>query len=656
MKTWWKYIKPYLAYFILGPLCMIVEVIGEVLMPKFLATVINLGSAFQNTGLYISQLMSNVASGQSIDSQSVLVEKLIKCFEYLDYDALSATGEKILSAIELGDMTLLLGNLSEAQVIFDSINNSPYMWQTIGVASLMVLTALLMIVGGVGGAYFGAKAAINFAADLRLDVYKKVQGFSFSNIDKFSTGSLVTRLTNDVTQLQNFINMLLRMCLRAPGMLIGALIMAIALKPDLATVLLVTIPIMTIGTLFIVTRGFPKFAKMQEKVDALNSTVQENITNIRVVKSFVREDFQEEKFRASNKNLKDAGMSAQRNMILLSPVVTLCMNLTTVAILWFGGNMVIGNTMEIGDLSAFLTYVTQILFSLTMLTMVIMFSSRAMASAKRIKEVLGEVSDISDEDSKCKCSEITRGEVEFRNVNFRYFKHSPDLVLKNINLKIESGKTVGIIGSTGCGKTTLVSMIPRLYDVDEGEILVDGINVKDYSLVNLREKIGMVLQKNLLFSGSILDNLRWGDADASMEEVRKAAEYAQANKFIDGFSDGYDHVIDQGGVNVSGGQQQRLCIARALLKKPTILILDDSTSAVDTATEAQIRRAFKEELKDSTKIIIAQRISSVKDADYIVVMDDGSIKAIGTHNELLDSCEEYQEIFYSQQEKKEEVK
>ena len=656
MKTWFKYIKPYIGYFILGPICMIIEVIGEVLMPKFLATVINLGSAFQNTGTYISELSATILNGGTVEQGSVVAEKLMKCIGYLDHDGLNVIGYNIMTAIENADMSALSGYLSEADVLFASLSNSPYIWQTIGVACLMVLTALLMIVGGVGGAYFGAKAAINFAADLRLDLYKKVQGFSFSNIDKFSTGSLVTRLTNDVTQLQNFINMLLRMCLRAPGMLIGALIMAIVLKPQLATVLLVTVPLMMAGTLFIVTRGFPKFAKMQDKVDALNSTVQENITNIRVVKSFVREDYQEEKFRQSNANLKKSGMSAQLNMILLSPVVTLSMNITTVAILWFGGQMVIGNTMEIGDLSAFLTYVTQILSSLTMLTMVLMFSSRALASAKRIKEVLEEVPDISDIDAKYTEKEITRGEIEFKNVSFRYFKNSPDLVLKNINLKIEAGKTVGIIGSTGCGKTTLVSMIPRLYDADEGDILVDGVSVKDYSLVHLRDKIGMVLQKNLLFSGSVLDNLRWGDSDATLDEVRQAAEYAQANKFIDGFTEGYDKMIDQGGVNVSGGQQQRLCIARALLKKPTILILDDSTSAVDTATEAQIRKAFKEELNESTKIIIAQRITSVKDADVIIVMDDGCITGIGTHDELIVNNEEYREIYYSQQERKEENK
>lgn len=654
MKTWYKYIKPYLLYFILGPICMIVEVIGEVLMPKFLATVINLGSAFQNTDSYIEQLISSISNGEIIEKGSVIVEKLITCIKYLNHDELNIIGENIILATENGDMALLSTHLTEADAVFGTLVNSPYIWQTLGVAGLMVLTALLMIVGGVGGAYFGAKAAINFAADLRLDVYKKVQSFSFSNIDKFSTGSLVTRLTNDVTQLQNFINMLLRMCLRSPGMLIGALIMAITLKPKLATVLLVTVPLMMIGTLLIVTRGFPKFAKMQEKVDALNSTVQENITNIRVVKSFVREDYQEKKFKESNANLKNAGMSAQRIMILLNPVVTISMNITTVAILWFGGQMVLGNTMEIGDLSAFLTYVTQILMSLTMLTMVLMFSSRALASAKRIKEVLNEVPDISDMEASSKDKEITKGEIEFRNVSFRYFKNSPDLVLKNINLKIEAGKTVGIIGSTGCGKTTLVSMIPRLYDSDKGEILVDGVNVKDYSLVHLRDKIGMVLQKNLLFSGSVLDNLRWGDPDATIEEVRQAAEYAQANKFIDGFAEGYDKIIDQGGVNVSGGQQQRLCIARALLKKPTILILDDSTSAVDTATEAQIRRAFKEELQNSTKIIIAQRISSVKDADFIVVMDNGCITGIGTHDELIENNEEYKEIYYSQQEKKED--
>ncbi len=576
MKRWTKYIKPYLLYFILGPLCMIVEVVGEVFMPRFLAGIIN-GSVENGIGFTIEM--------------------------------------------------------------------------TLG----MIALALIMMGGGVGGAYFGAKASVNFAADLRQDIYKRVQSFSFANIDKFSTGSLVTRLTNDVTQLQNFVNMLLRMFLRAPGMLIGALIMAIALKPSLAVVLAVTIPLMLVSIVFIIRTGFPRFGKMQVKVDKLNSTVQENITNVRVVKSFVREEHEKEKFASANRELKNANISAVKVMIFLSPVMTIFMNFTTIAVLWFGGKMVldVNFPMPIGDLSSFITYVTQILSSLMMVTMMLMHSSRALASARRIKEVLDEKSDISDEFAKNKDLEIKRGEIEFKNMSFRYYKDSPDAVLKNINLKIEAGETVGIIGSTGCGKTTLVSMIPRLYDPDEGEVLVDGVPVYDYSLKNLRDGVGMVLQKNVLFSGTIRDNLLWGDENATEEDICRAAESAQAKGFIEASPEGYEKELEQGGVNVSGGQKQRLCIARALIKKPKILILDDSTSAVDTATEARIREALREEIPDSTKIIIAQRITSVMEADKIIVMDDGAITGIGTHDELLLSNEEYKEIYTSQMASKE---
>lgn len=518
---------------------------------------------------------------------------------------------------------------------------------------LMIAVAIIMMLGGIGGAYFGAKASVNFAADLRADVYKKVQSYSFKNIDKFSAGSLVTRLTNDVTQLQNFINMLLRMALRSPGMMIGALVMSIALKPKLATVFAITVPLMLLSVFGLIFFGFKRFTTMQTKVDNLNSTVQEGVTNIRVVKSFVREEHENERFRKANAELKEAGMSAMKIMIFMQPVSTIIMNLTTLAVIWFGGNIVIAGDMRIGDLSAFLTYVNQILFSLMMITMLLMTSARALASARRIKEVLNEKIDITDGAAANKDAIVTDGRIEFKNVSYRYYKNSEEPVLDSIDLTIEPGETVGIIGSTGCGKTTLVSMIPRLYDVDGGEVLVDGINVKDYSLYNLREGVSMVLQKNVLFSGTIAENLRWGSEDATDEEIRKASESAQADKFVSSFEKGYDSDLGQGGSNVSGGQKQRLCIARALLKKPKILILDDSTSAVDTATEAQIRKAFREDIPDATKIIIAQRISSVVDADKIVVMDDGKITGIGTHDELLQSNTEYQEIYYSQMDKKE---
>ncbi len=517
-------------------------------------------------------------------------------------------------------------------------------WTMLG----MVACALAMMGGGVGGSYFGAKAAVNFATDLRLDVFKKVQQFSFANIDKFSTGSLVTRLTNDITQMQNFINMLLRMAIRSPGMLVAALFMAISIQPRLSLTYAVAIPLLILTVAIVLLLSFSKFGLMQKKLDKLNSTVQENVTNVRVVKSFVREDREEEKFFNANRDMKNTQLSAINIIILMMPVTTLIMNITTLCIIWFGSGIILEGGMEVGDLSMFITYTMQILFSLMMVSMLFMNAARAIASAKRIREVLDEKIDITDTESAQPELRVTNGEIEFKNVTFRYHKHSHDAVLEDINLTIPPKSVVGIIGSTGCGKTTLVSLISRLYDTDEGEVLVDGVNVKDYSLYHLREGIGMVLQQNTLFSGSIGHNLRWGDEDASDEEVIKAATSAQADKFVSTFAEGYDTMLTQGGTNVSGGQKQRLCIARALLKKPKVLILDDSTSAVDTATEAQIREAFRNELADSTKIIIAQRITSVKDADIIVVMNDGRIDAVGTHEELLASNEAYQEIYYSQ--------
>jgi len=574
LKTWFKYIRPYWMYFLITPLCMLVEVAGEVIMPKLLGTV--------------------------IDSQ-------------MD-----------------GTLTVAKGLL---------------------VMGGIILCAVLMMAGGVGGSYFGAKASVNFAADLRQDVFEKVQTFSFANIDKFSTGSLVTRLTNDVTQMQNFINMLLRMAFRAPGMLIAALIMSISLQPKLSVTFAVSIPVLLVSVGAIILTGFSRFGRVQKKLDALNSTVQENVTNVRVVKSFVREDHEIDKFGNANREYKRASMSAMRIMIFMSPVTTLIMNVTVLCIIYFGSRMVFdtaGIGMGVGDLQMFVTYTNQILFSLMMVSMLLMMSSRALASAKRIKEILDEQPDIRDNETADPELTVKNGEIEFKNVTFRYYKNSDESVLNNINLKIPAKSIVGIIGSTGCGKTTLVSMISRLYDPDEGEVLVDGRNVKDYTIYNLREGIGMVLQNNTLFSGTIEENLRWGDEDASEEEIKAAAHSAQADKFVDSFKDGYQTEIDQGGTNVSGGQKQRLCIARALLKKPKVLILDDSTSAVDTATETQIRLAFKNELADSTKIIIAQRITSVQDADIIVVMNEGEISGIGTHEQLLETNEAYQEIYYSQ--------
>ena len=581
MRRWFKYVKPYISSFILGPLGMIVEVIGEMFMPLLLARIIN--------------------------------------------------------SAESGTLTIGMS-----------------IWVSVALTGIV----LLMMLGGVCGAYFGAKASVNFAADLRKDLYSKVQNYSFANIDKFSTGSLVTRMTNDVTQIQNFVNTLLRMALRSPGMLIGGIIMAIMLKPTLSIVLAVSIPCMIVVILVLIKVSFPRFGIMQKKIDRLNSTVRENVTNVRVVKSFVREDFEIKKFEEDNYELKNSGMRAVRIMIFMGPVMNFFMYASVIAIIWFGHGMVLNEQnvvggMRVGDLSAFVAYATQILSSLMMVTFLLMISSRALASGKRICEVLDEKIDITDYNSEEPEKTVNLGEIEFKNVTFRYYKNSTDTVLDNINLKIKAGSTVGIIGSTGCGKTTLISMIPRLYDTDEGEILVDGVNVKDYSLKNLRDGVGMVLQKNVLFAGSINDNLRWGNQDADDEEIKRFSEYAAADKFVSAFGDGYETLLEKGGTNLSGGQKQRLCIARALLKKPKILILDDSTSAVDTATETQIRSALANSLPGCTKIIIAQRITSVQHAEQIIVMNDGRITGIGTHEELINNNAEYSEIYYSQMDKKE---
>lgn len=552
--------------------------------------------------------------------------------------------------------------------VINGANDHTLTWQgSLWTMVAMIGMAFLMMGGGVGGSYFGAKAAVNFAGDLRRDIFRRVQSFSFANIDKFSTGSLVTRMTNDVTQLQNFVNMLLRMAIRAPGMLIAAFISAILLQPSLSVVFAVAVPVLVCGIGLVIGSSFSKFSAVQKKVDNLNSTVQENVTNVRVVKSFTREEFEIEKFSGANADLKNTAMGAMKIVIFMSPIMTLVMNVTVMCVIYFGGSIVLKGGMEVGDLSAFITYTTQILSSLMMVSMLFMVTSRALASAKRIREVLDEIPDISDENAQRYVIDVetgepmideetgepieltvNNGEIEFKNVTFRYYKNSEQPVLDNINLKIPAKSVVGIVGSTGCGKTTLVSMISRLYDADEGEILVDGVNVRDYSIYNLREGVGMVLQNNTLFSGTVAENLRWGNENATDEEVISAASSAQADKFVSSFKDGYDTLIDQGGTNVSGGQKQRLCIARALLKKPKVLILDDSTSAVDTATEKQIREAFRNELADSTKIIIAQRITSVKDADMIIVMNEGRISGIGTHDELLENNEAYQEIYYSQ--------
>ena len=520
---------------------------------------------------------------------------------------------------------------------------------------IMVLTAIVMAAGGIGGAYFSAKASICFTSDLRDALFAKVQNFSFKNIDQYSTGSLVTRLTNDVQQVQNVTMMGLRLLFRAPGMLIGALIMAFLMNAKLALVILIVIPFLSIAIVTIMVKAFPRFTLMQKKIDKLNSGIQEALTNVRVIKSFVREDYEEEKFQTMNQDLKDSSLNAMKIVIATMPIMMFAMNVTTLAVVWYGGNIIIAGNMQVGDLTAFTTYIVQILMSLMMLSMVLLQSSRAIASVKRISEVLDTEIDLTDENASRKDLKVTEGKVEFKDVAFSYSNEGGEKILEHINFTAESGKVLGIIGTTGSGKTSLVQLIPRLYDVTEGQVLVDGVDVREYSLKNLRDGVGMVLQKNVLFSGTIDENLRWGNEEASEEEVRSAAGAAQADGFVTSFTKGYDSDLGQGGSNVSGGQKQRLCIARALLKKPKILILDDSTSAVDTATEAKIRESFSTTLKDTTKIIIAQRIGSVESADKIIVLDDGRIIGMGTHEELMKNCEAYQEIYYSQRDREKEV-
>ncbi len=515
----------------------------------------------------------------------------------------------------------------------------------------MALIALAMLITGVLGANFSVRASTRLAAGIRKEVFEKIQTFSFSDIDEFTTGSLITRITNDITQIQNFAQTMLRGVFRSPVMLIGALIMSFIMNPSLAWTILIIVPILAVAIALIIKTASPRYTKMQQAIDTLNNDIGETITNIKVIKSFVREDYEIKGFGVVNDDLVNKSTSALKVMLLMQPVSALAVNITTLAVVWISGKQIMVGDMELGTLTAFITYLSQILTALTFLANIILQGTRAAASDKRICEVLETVVELSDSNASHADKKIENGEIEFRNVCFKYFKDNKDYVLKDINLKINAGELVGIVGSTGSGKSTLVSLIPRLYDTNEGEVLVDGINVKDLSFTNLRESIAMVLQKNTLFAGTISENLRWGNENATDEEVRHAASVAQADVFVSSFPDGYETELGQGGVNLSGGQKQRLCIARALLKKPRIIILDDSTSAVDNATDASIRRAFREELPGVTKLIIAQRISSIMDADRIMVLDEGKVVGFATHEVLIQNCTEYQEIYYSQKDK-----
>ena len=541
----------------------------------------------------------------------------------------------------------LLIPLVMAQIVDVGISSGDT-WYTIKMGLLMIVMAAISLSFGLGLSKFSAIAGQGFGAELRQAEYEKIQAFSFKNIEKFSTASLITRLTTDITMIQNSLTMGIKLLVRAPMMLIVACILSVTISPQLAMIFLVSMPVLIICIGLIIKNVKPRFEAMQKKIDNLNTTVQENLIGIRVVKSFVRRNKEKEKFKISNDDLLNASEGAFGIVVLNMPIMQVVVFASVIGILWFGGNMVHAGTLTVGKLTSFMTYSFQILMSLMMLSMVLMMMSRAVASAQRILEVLEEESDIKDPVNPI--TEVKDGEIEFRNVNFKYEDDSDENNLEGINIKIKAGETVGIIGSTGSGKSSLVQLIPRLYDATEGEVYVGGVNVKDYHIETLRNEVAMVLQKNTLFSGTIKENLMWGNENATDAEIEAAAASACVDEFIDRLPGRYDMHIEQGGVNVSGGQKQRLCIARAILKQPKVLILDDSTSAVDTATDAKIRKAFADDLKDTTKIIIAQRVNSVQTADKIIVMDDGKISAIGTHDELMESSEIYKDVYKSQQE------
>lgn len=578
-----------------SPLSIILEVLIEVIIPLLMSVIIDCG-----------------ISGQPLESkESFIADILIK----------AGFGDKAGT-----DLILSLG-------------------------ALMIGMACISLACGAAAAFFAAKAGMGFGAELRFGIFKKIQDFSFSNVDKFSTGSLVTRMTTDITMIQNAFMMAIRMLVRSPLMFTMAIIMAFSINKRLSLIFICIAPAMFCLILIIGVVAHKRFKKMFKKYDKFNTSIQENLIAARVVKAFVRAKHEKEKFKISNDELKDASIFAEKIIILNGPIMSVSIYTCIILILWAGSKLILGGSMQLGDLMSFITYIQQIFMSLMMVSMIFVMSVMAKASMDRVYEVLTETPDIND-DSADENLTVADGSVEFRNVSFKYGKNAKREVLKDVNFSIRSGETIGIIGSTGSAKSSLVQLIPRLYDTSRGEVLVGGRNVKDYKLKNLRDNVSMVLQSNVLFSGTIEENLRWGNEDATMDEIRAAAKIAQADDFVMSFPDGYQTDLGQGGVNVSGGQKQRLCIARAILKNPKILILDDSTSAVDTATDGKIREGMKTLLPDTTKIIIAQRINSVQHADRIIVIDDGKIDDIGTHEELLSRNEIYREVYISQQEGK----
>ena len=532
-----------------------------------------------------------------------------------------------------------------ASIIDDGVNkgnlNHIYL-----IGALMVVTAFLSLALGIGGGVFGAKASTGFARNLRKAMYENIQTFSFSNIDKFSTSGLVTRLTTDVTNIQNAYQMILRMAMRAPFSLIFAMIMSFVISPRLASIYLIAVLILGCVMALIVTKAMKHFTQAFPKYDDLNESVQENVSAIRVVKAYVREDYENEKFKRASGNIYKIFCKAEGIVAWNSPVMNFTVYACIVLISWIGAHMIVQNQLSTGQLMSLLTYCMNILMNLMMLSMIYVMLTMSAASARRVCEVIEEKPDLTNPEEPV--YEVADGSIRFENVSFSYKKDANTPVLKNINLDIKSGETIGIIGGTGSAKSSLVNLISRLYDVTEGRLSVGGVDVRQYDMEALRNQVAVVLQNNVLFSGTILENLRWGDKEATEEECRRACELACADEFIQKMPEGYNTFIEQGGTNVSGGQKQRLCIARALLKKPKILILDDSTSAVDTATDAKIRKAFAEEIPGTTKLIIAQRVSSVEHADRIIVMNEGQVDGFGTHEELLVNNEIYRDVYESQ--------